>query len=174
MDLDPHHRANGPGRAARPLSREHRRRFAAANLQVVELTPRVAKETLRHAFRDAWRGHTWSQFLRTDSKAAEALQHCTWPQVRQRVHNMMMRWARGGEDRAACGPSPRATTSAVLDCFSHRVNRSLLALAVPSHRITHARVGLPRPRWHSHTSPLQPQDGCPGHFRMAAGRSQSF
>ena len=116
MDLDPHHRANGPGRAARPLSREHRRRFAAANLQVVELTPRVAKETLRHAFRDAWRGHTWSQFLRTDSKAAEALQHCTWPQVRQRVHNMMMRWARGGEDRRRL----RAITS------GHYVSRARL------------------------------------------------
>ena len=59
---------------ARPLPRERRRRLAAANLQIVELTPRDAKQTLRHALRDAWRGHTWSQFLRTDSKAAQALQ----------------------------------------------------------------------------------------------------
>ena len=85
--------------AVRQLLRENRRRFTASNLHIVELTARDAKQTLSHALRDAWRGHTWSQFLKSDAKAAEAFRHCNSAQVRQRAHNMMLRWARGGEDR---------------------------------------------------------------------------
>ena len=88
------------------------------------------------------------------TKAAEALQDVAWPRVRKRAHSMMLRWARGGENR----PHVPAITS------GHYVRRarSLFRQGLPSHtlhmRVPHtgsrARMGLPHPHRHSET--LQP------------------